>query len=171
LYASHVENPFFTDGTKAWSFEVWEQLGDAPARVVMSVGNGSLLIGAYLGFRYLLEHGYTTRMPEMIAAQAQGWSVLSNDLSHGDEGPLADGIAIVAPRRYDQIMKIVEETGGQVRTVANDDIRSTHAALARRGLWVEPTSAVAWAAAEQSAEYDGDVVVSLGGAGFKAAGA
>jgi len=68
LYASHVENPFFTDGIKAWSFELWEQLGDAPAEVVMSVGNGSLFIGAYLGFRYLFEHGFTTRIPKMVSA-------------------------------------------------------------------------------------------------------
>ncbi len=171
LYASHVENPFFTDGTKAWAFEVWEQLGDAPAEVVMSVGNGSLFVGAYLGFRYLFERGLSTRIPKMVAAQAVGWSVLSGDLSHGDEGPLADGIAIVAPRRFDQIMKVIEVTGGEVRTVGNDSIRSVVGSLARRGLWVEPTSAVSWGAAEQGTKVDGDVVVSLGGAGFKSSAA
>jgi len=167
LYASHVENPFFTDGTKAWSFEVWEQLGDAPAQVVMSVGNGSLFIGAYLGFRYLLEHGFTSRIPKMVAAQAVGWSALAGDLSHGGELPVADGIAIVAPRRFDQIKKIIDVTGGEVRTVTPDVIKATVASLARDGLWVEPTSAVAWAAAEQGPKYDDGVVVSLGGAGFK----
>jgi hypothetical protein len=45
FYASHVENPFFTEGTKTWAFEVFEQLGEAPAEVVMSVGNGSLFLG------------------------------------------------------------------------------------------------------------------------------
>jgi threonine synthase len=171
FYASHVENPFFLEGTKAWAFEVWEQLGDAPAEVVMSVGNGSLFLGVHEGFRYLYSHGLTTRIPRMVAAQAVGWSPLADDLSHGDEGPLADGIAIVAPRRFSQIMNVVAATGGEVRTVGSDVIRSSTDGLARRGLWVEPTSGVAWGAAQGHPPVDGDVVVSLGGSGFKSSGA
>jgi threonine synthase len=168
FYASHVENPFFTEGTKTWAFEVFEQLGDAPAEVVMSVGNGSLFLGAERGFRYLFDQGLTTRVPRMVAVQAKGWSPLSNDVAEDRGAPLADGIAIIVPRRLDQIVRAIEVTGGETRTVGNDEIIATTQQLAHAGLWVEPTSATAWAGALNSSRGDGPVVVSLGGAGFKA---
>jgi threonine synthase len=168
FYASHVENPFFVEGTSTWAYEVVEQLGDAPGEVMMSVGNGSLLLGAFRGFRYLYEHGRTSRMPRMTAVQARGWSPLTGDVDHGDALPLADGIAIAAPRRLAQIKGAVEATGGDVRVVDVDDITKATVELARRGLWVEPTSGAAWGAAiERGFREDESVVVSLGGAGFK----
>lgn len=168
FYASHVENPFFTEGTKTWAFEVYEQLGDAPAEVVMSVGNGSLFLGVEQGFRYLHEEGLTSRIPRMIAVQAKGWSPLADDVAEDRGAPLADGIAIIAPRRFAEIVHAIEVTGGETRTVGNDEIISTSEQLAHEGLWVEPTSATAWAGATRSRDDDGPVVVSLGGAGFKA---
>jgi threonine synthase len=169
FYASHVENPFFTEGTKTWAFEVFEQLGDAPAEVVMAVGNGSLFLGVERGFHYLLDQGLVSRMPRMVAVQAKGWSPLANDVAEDRGAPLADGIAIVAPRRFAQIVRVIEATGGEVRTVGNEEILTMASELAHAGLWVEPTSAAAWAGAARSSATDGPVVVSLGGAGFKAA--
>ena len=172
FYASHVENPFFTEGTKTWAFEVFEQLGDAPAEVVMCpVGNGSLFLGVEHGFRYLFDQGVTTRVPRMVAAvQAKGWSPLAGDVAEDRRAPLADGIAIVAPRRFAQIVRAIERTKGrETRTVGDDEIVATTERLAHEGLWVEPTSATAFAGAVRSNVDDGPVVVSLGGAGFKAA--
>ncbi len=168
FYASHVENPFFLEGTKTWAFEVVEQLGDAPEEVVMSVGNGSLFLGAHRGFASLFLQGRTSRMPRMVAVQACGWSPLSGDLEHGSSAPLADGIAIANPRRGDQIARVVAATGGEVRVVNENEIVDATTGLARRGLWVEPTSGAAWAAVTVAARgRPGPVVVSLGGAGFK----
>jgi threonine synthase len=169
FYASHVENPFFTEGTKTWAFEVFEQLGDAPAEVVMSVGNGSLFLGVERGFRYLFDQGLTTRVPRMVAVQAKGWSPLTDDVAENRGAPLADGIAIVAPRRFAQIVRAIEVTGGETRTVGDDEIIETTGELAHEGFWVEPTSATAFAGARRSNRDDGPVVVSLGGAGFKSA--
>ena len=54
-YASHVWNPFFLHGTKTFALEIWEQLGwKAPDTVVLPAGNGTLLLGAALGFDELL---------------------------------------------------------------------------------------------------------------------
>lgn len=169
FYASHVENPFFTEGTKTWAFEVFEQLGNAPAEVVMSVGNGSLFLGVERGFRYLFDQGLTTRIPRMVAVQAKGWSALAGDVAQDRGAPLADGIAIVAPRRFAQIVRALEVTNGEARTVDNDEILAITERLAHQGLWVEPTSATAFAGALRSHHGEGPVVVSLGGAGFKAA--
>ncbi len=169
FYASHVENPFFTQGTKTWAFEVFEQLGDAPAEVVMAVGNGSLFLGVEQGFRYLFDQGLTTHVPRMVAVQAKGWSPLADDVAEDRGAPLADGIAIIAPRRFAQIVRAIDRTGGETRTIGDDEIIATTEQLAHQGLWVEPTSATAFAGASRSRTDDGPTVVSLGGAGFKAA--
>lgn len=57
-YASHSWNPFFFHGTKTWAFEVVEQLGwQAPDTVILPAGNGTLPLGAALGFGELLAAG------------------------------------------------------------------------------------------------------------------
>ena len=166
FFASHVENPFFLEGTKTWAFEVVEQLGDAPERVIMAVGNGSLFIGAYRGFRYLFDQGVTSRIPRMVAAQASGWSPLREEVEHRDEAPLADGIAIVSPRRLSQIQSVIAESCGGARAFSRESIVRATRELAAKGLWVEPTSATAWAAIGEF-DDEGTTVVSLGGAGYK----
>ncbi|MEM9982561.1 MAG: pyridoxal-phosphate dependent enzyme, partial [Bacteroidota bacterium] len=51
-YASHCWNPYFFQGTKTFAFEIAEQMGwKAPDTVILPAGNGTLLIGAYIGFR------------------------------------------------------------------------------------------------------------------------
>ncbi|HYL81743.1 MAG TPA: pyridoxal-phosphate dependent enzyme, partial [Candidatus Acidoferrum sp.] len=71
-YASHVFNPFFFQGTKTFAFEVWEQLGfRAPDCLILPVGHGTLYLGAYLGFRDLLEAGQIPRLPRLIGIQAE----------------------------------------------------------------------------------------------------
>jgi threonine synthase len=64
-YASHSWNPFFFHGTKTFAFEVCEQLGwRAPDTVVLPVGNGTLLLGAAIGFRELRDAGVIERLPK-----------------------------------------------------------------------------------------------------------
>ena len=54
FYASHSWNPFFFHGTKTWAYEVCEQLGwHAPDTVILPAGNGTLLLGAAIGFKEL----------------------------------------------------------------------------------------------------------------------
>src|SRR5690606_3864557 len=57
-YASHSWNPFFFEGTKTFAYEIAEQCSTRfPENIVLPVGNGTLLIGAYLGFNELLKAG------------------------------------------------------------------------------------------------------------------
>jgi hypothetical protein len=47
---------------KTYVFELWEQLGGRlPATLVLPVGNGTLVLGAYLGCRDLLDQGLIGR--------------------------------------------------------------------------------------------------------------
>ncbi|MBN2461121.1 MAG: pyridoxal-phosphate dependent enzyme, partial [Candidatus Cloacimonetes bacterium] len=57
-YASHCWNPYFFQGTKTFIFEIWEQMGyRLPDTLLLPVGNGSLLIGVYIGCQDLLKAG------------------------------------------------------------------------------------------------------------------
>ncbi|MBH1938405.1 pyridoxal-phosphate dependent enzyme [Streptomyces sp. AV19] len=179
FYASHVHHPFFVHGTKTYVFELWEQLGGRlPATLVLPVGNGTLVLGAYLGCRELLEQRLIDRMPVITAVQAAACAPLASAASERitPEPTVAEGIAIARPARGAQILAAIAETGGTVVTVTDDRIRAAHRELARSGLYVEPTSAVCWAALEAGLvpvpPVEGDrpfAVAPLCGTGLKSA--
>ncbi|MFC6087259.1 pyridoxal-phosphate dependent enzyme [Sphaerisporangium aureirubrum] len=179
FYASHVYNPFFHDGVKTYALEIFERLGAAPATLVLPAGNGTLVIGAHLGFTALREAGLVDRIPRIVAVQAERCAPVAAAYASGATevppirpGPTAaEGIAIAAPARGPRMLEIVRETGGMVITVSEDEIAAAHATLAARGLWVEPTGAVAYAAARRPmpGTAPGEIVVApLCGSGLKA---
>jgi threonine synthase len=155
FYASHVYHPFFLQGMKTYAFELWEQLGGRlPATLVLPVGNGTLVLGAYLGCRDLLGQGLISRMPAIVAVQAAGCAPLARAFTGGQAEPavidgeptIAEGIAIARPARGAQILAAVRDSGGAIVTVTDDQVSAAHAGLARAGLYVEPTAAACWAA-------------------------
>lgn len=182
-YASHLWSPYFLAGTMTFAFELWEQLERrVPDYVVVPAGGGTLVLGAYLGFRQLLAAGLASRMPAIIGAQAERFAPLYRAYMDGaetttnvslDEGnTLAEGIRLRDPPRSRQILRAVRETGGWIEPVAEDDIRSAWRMLVRQGLYVEPTAAVAPAAAERivgrgEITRDQMTVVALTGSGLK----
>ena len=180
FYASHVYNPFFFHGTKTFAYEVWEQLGRrAPDEVLIPTGNGTLLIGAHIGFSELKEAGLIDQMPKLVAVQAENCSPLFEIWSDGlDALPenatsptKAEGIAIAAPVRWRQIVEIIRSTGGEIVTVTEDEIKSGYDEMAAAGWFIEPTSASAIATArKRPGPTDGIVVVPVTGHGLKASG-
>ena len=176
LYASHVYNPFFFHGTKTYVFELWEQLGGRlPHTLVLPVGNGTLVLGAYLGSRELLAAGLIDRLPRIVAVQAAPCAPLASafrdDLREpaaiATEPTVAEGIAIARPARGAQILAAVRETGGVITTVTDEQVRAAHAGLARAGLYVEPTGAACWAAITAGLVGESDAVAPLCGSGLK----
>ena len=180
-YASHSWNPFFFHGTKTFVFEVCEQLGwKSPDTVVLPVGNGTLLLGCHIGFTELLEMGVIETKPKMVAVQSDGCAPL-HQAFHADaseigaicpEPTLAEGIAIAEPIRGGQILEAVRESGGTFVSVRDDRVRESLMDMARKGFYIEPTSAATIAGLEQylEASQDEGVVVSVfTGHGLKSA--
>jgi threonine synthase len=199
FYASHVYHPYFLHGVKTYGYEIWEQSGgELPQAVVVPVGNGTMLLGCYLAFRELVDAGLAGRMPALVAVQAAACSPIEaafaqrlGAVAAADAQPtVAEGIAIAAPPRGAAILAAVRATGGTIVAVTDAEVMAGRAELAAEGLFVEPTSAVCWAAARAaltgsataaaergwgwalarellSAE---DVVIPLCGAGLKAPG-
>jgi threonine synthase len=193
MYASHVYDPFFLQGTKTFAFEVWEQLGTVPDALLVPVGNGTLLLGAWRGFRELRTAGLVARLPALIGLQSERCAPLALAYKHGSDTPadvqaqatVAEGIAIPRPPRGAQILAAVRESGGCVVSVPEAAIAPAGRELAGRGLLVEPTAALVWAGAllarglggvrvegeawrAARALAAGTVVVPLCGSGLKA---
>lgn len=176
VYASHAYLPHVLAGTATLAFEVAETLGRAPGAIIFPVGQGTLLLGAYLGFKALLEAGVTQVMPMLIGVQAQVcaplWAVYMGGSARlnwvSEQETIAEGIRIVAPVRGDAVLRAVEETNGEFVAVEEDEIQRGLGELAQRGYLVEPTSAVIWAALEKlRSDLPEPVVAVLTGSGFK----
>jgi len=91
-YASHAWNPAFFAGTMTFAFEVAAQRDwTVPDAVVLPAGHGTLLLGAYRGFRRLAEAGITDSMPRLLAAQAAGYQPLVDRVRGEDHDPVGAG--------------------------------------------------------------------------------
>jgi threonine synthase len=182
FYASHNWQPFFVEGIKTLAYELWEQLGfAAPDSIVVPLGYGSNVLGADVGFAELLRRGEIGRRPRIFGVQAARCAPLAAAFQAGAErivptaigSTMAEGIATAKPTRVAEVLRAVRETGGSIVAVEEAEIVEALRDLAGRGLYVEPTSAVAAAGLSRllssGAILPGErTVLVLTGSGLKA---
>jgi threonine synthase len=175
-YASHAYLPFNLPGYATLAYELVAQLGCAPGSVIVPTGQGGLLLGACRGFQALKNAGLIARLPQMIGVQARAcaplWALATygpSGLSWVAEAPtLAEGIRVRFPVRGDAVLQAVATSDGGFLAVDEEEILPGRAALARLGLYVEPTAAVVWGALAQVCQRLPEPVVAvLTGSGFK----
>ena len=181
-YASHAWNPYFFQGTKTFTFETWEQLGfRAPDALVIPLGLGTLFLGAYYGFKELLQAGEVNKIPRLFGVQAMACSPLYNAFRNGLEEvqdiepceTIAEGIRVSRPLRGKEVLKAAKETGGAIIPVTDSEIKRALKEMAISGLYVEPTGGVAYAGLARL-RRDGllkkgeTIIVPLTGLGLKA---
>ena len=156
-YASHSRNPWFFQGTKTFAYEVCEQLDwNPPDVVILPAGNGTLFLGAYIGFKELKFDGLIKEIPKMIAVQTANCAPLHKSYINKLKEPsniesvvntLAEGIAIAKPVRGTQILTAVRETNGEIIIVTEDEIKYSLHSMMKHGYYIEPTSAAVIAGA------------------------
>jgi threonine synthase len=182
FYASHNWQPFFAEGTKTLAYELWEQLGfRVPDNIVVPVGYGANVLGCDRGFSELLRNGEATRAPRLYGIQAANCAPYYAAFSAGVEHfvpvavspTAAEGIASSKPTRMREVLAPVRASGGEIAAVTEEEILRALAALAKKGLYVEPTSAAAAAGLSQliarGAVRKGETtVLVLTGSGLKA---
>lgn len=182
VYASHAYNPVYLLGQQTYAWEIWEQLGRIiPDAIVIPTGQGGLFLGAWFGFKRLLNAKLITKLPHLYAAQPEILAPIVMSFRNGDEEvqeinpqekSLAEGLAIVKPVRGKRILQALRESGGSGLTVTEDEIKTAYHKLAGNGLFAEPSSAVAAAAIQQVREELGSkavIVAALTGSGLKSA--
>jgi threonine synthase len=174
MYASHIYDPYFLQGTKTYALELWEQLDTTPEALILPVGNGTLLLGAARGFRELHAAGLIDRQPALIAVQSERCPPLARAWASGSTEPapidardtVAEGIAIPRPPRGAQILCAVRASGGCTVEVPEEAIAPAQDELAGRGLFVEPTAALTWAAALLARDHPALADVAAQGDGW-----
>jgi threonine synthase len=182
FYASHNWQPFFAEGTKTLAYELWEQLGfKAPDNVIVPLGYGSNVAGCEIGFGELVRNGEITKMPRIYGVQAancapyfNAWKAGADHLVPTDVTPtIAEGIASSKPTRVIEALHAVRNSGGAIVAVSEEEIVAALGTLARKGLYVEPTSAAAAAGLTQllssgAIRPEQTTVLVLTGTGLKA---
>ncbi|MEM7373621.1 MAG: threonine synthase [Bacteroidota bacterium] len=180
FYASHVWHPFFYQGTKTFAYEVCEQMGwEAPDTVILPAGNGTLLLGAAIGFRELKQSGVIDKTPKLVGVQARNCAPLFEAYHQGlqtvpaleTQQTLAEGIAIALPLRGMQMIAEVKETAGTFLAVEEEEITQALRDMLKQGIFLEPTSAAVIAGVSQyiakHAEKDETIVSVVTGHGLK----
>lgn len=153
-YASHVYQPSFLAGVATLAWELEEALGRGIERIVLPVGNGSLLLGLGLGLDALVAAGRLEALPALHAVQLAGYAGLGAE-GPGEPAPgppTAAGIAVAEPPRSAEMGRRIAGSGGDVTVVTEVEIaaaREVLAALPEGGLPTDPTGAAAWAGLEK----------------------
>ncbi len=180
-YASHVFSPFFYQGTKTYLYEAYEQMGGLPDNLWIPVGNGTLYFGIHLALDELERAGLLPRRPRIYAVQGERCAPLLQAFAAGDSRPadvrpqptLAEGIAIGQPVRGERILALAKKHGDIFVPAPEEGILPARDVLARRGFFVEHTTAAAFAAyfaLRERGKVKGTSLLPLCGTGLKSHG-
>jgi threonine synthase len=154
-------NEYRVEGQKTASFEVCDQLGEAPDALYIPVGNAGNITAYWRGFR---EYGVA---PLLHGFQASGAAPLVHGAPVEAPETVASAIRIGNPARWEEAMDAVTSSRGSIQAVTDDEILDAYSLLgAREGVFCEPASAASVAGLLKYGA-SGRVVCVLTGHGLK----
>jgi threonine synthase len=135
-------NPHRLQGQKTASFEVVEELGDAPDLHILPVGNAGNISAYWLGYREFHEAGKATHLPKMLGFQAAGAAPIFHRKVVEHPETVASAIRIGNPASWSLATEALEGSGGAIDIVSDEEILRAQRWLAsNEGVYVEPASA------------------------------
>jgi threonine synthase len=136
-------NPYRIEGQKTAAFEVCDELGAAPDALSIPVGNAGNITAWWKGF---CEYGQGR--PRLYGFQAEGAAPIVRGEPVERPETVASAIRIGNPARWREALAALEESGGRVAAVSDDEILDAQRWLAsNEGVFCEPASAAAIAGA------------------------
>jgi threonine synthase len=156
-------NPYRIEGQKTAAFEVCDELGAAPDALAIPVGNAGNITAWWKGF---CEYGQGR--PRLYGFQAEGAAPIVT--GHPVERPetVASAIRIGNPARWHEALEALEESGGRVEAVSDDEILEAQRWLAtNEGVFCEPASAACVAGVLKHPPDGAQLVCVLTGHGLK----
>jgi threonine synthase len=181
-------NPYAVEGKRTLGFELAEQAPDADW-VVMPMGNGCSLAGAWKGLRAFERLGVVDDAPRMLGVQAEGATAIHDrfvtesedtDAAGHQNGERAEGgdttadsIDVGVPHNAGKACRALAESGGDAVVVDDEAILEAQRLLGEcEGVFAEPASAAAVAgvrtAVERGTVAAGERVVTVAtGTGLK----
>jgi threonine synthase len=180
-------NPYESEGPKTISFEIFEDLGEAPDWVVVPIGGGGTLAGIWRGFRELHRMELIRKIPRLVGVLPKGYRLLQLGLTRGvetdeDLRKLANfrvpdtaqvKISMSWPPDGVEAIQAVRESNGQFLFGTDKEAWQAQQNLgAREGIYAEVSATVALVGVEQlrcqGAIADGEKVVAvISGSGFR----
>jgi threonine synthase len=145
------DNPLRTEGTKTLAYEIHEQMQHIGLdRVIVPVGTGSLIAAVHKGFAEVVASGRTDALPAIDGVQISSVAPLTRQVAGTlyDPAPSpASGINIQRAVMASEAVEAIEESGGTLHIVRDDEVLAAQRDLARyEGVGAEPTGAVSVAA-------------------------
>jgi threonine synthase len=139
-------NPWRLEGQKTGAFEIIDQLGGkAPDWHCLPVGNAGNISAYWMGYKQ-----YGKGRPRILGGQAAGSApiVLGKVVERPET--IATAIRIGNPARWRQALAALDESGGIITAVSDEQILESWSLLAKQeGVFVEPASATGVAALKQ----------------------
>ena len=135
-------NPDRIAGQKTAAFEIVDELGDAPDLHLLPVGNAGNITAYWAGYEEFRAAGKATRSPRMIGFQAEGAAPIFHGEVVARPETVATAIRIGNPASWSQANRAIEESGGTIDIVSDEEILDAQRWLASaEGIFVEPASA------------------------------
>ena len=164
------------EGQKSVVFEIIDQLGfKSPSQIILPIGMGNLFWATYKGLTEFKEAGLITKIPKLIGVQSIHCNPVETAFRKKlnyiprieGSATIASAISTTQPNYGDEALYAVRKTRGKVIAVTDDEIRVAKGELAHKGLYVEASSAAAYAGYKKLRGLRGKTVVILTGHGLK----
>lgn len=135
-------NPYRIEGQKTAAFEIIDVLGEAPDFHLLPVGNAGNITAYWKGYGEYHAKGKSKRLPKMLGFQAAGSAPLYHGAPVANPETVATAIRIGNPASWDGAMTAIQDSGGHLDIVTDEEILAGQRWLAsNEGLFIEPASA------------------------------
>lgn len=135
-------NPYRIEGQKTASFEVIDELGEAPDIHILPVGNAGNITAYWQGYREFHDLGRSKKLPRMIGFQAAGSAPIYHNRIIEKPETVATAIRIGNPASWKRAAAAITDSKGAIDIVTDEEILNAQRWLAsREGIFVEPASA------------------------------
>ena len=135
-------NPVRIEGQKTASFEIVDQLGDAPDIHCLPVGNAGNITAYWKGYVEYAADGEASQRPRMWGFQAAGAAPIVLGEPVAKPSTIATAIRIGKPASWQQAEEARDTSGGMIDMVTDREILAAyHLLAAKEGVFVEPASA------------------------------
>lgn len=124
-------NPYRLEGQKTASFEICDELKDAPSYVALPVGNAGNITAYWMGFKEYYNAKRITRLPKMLGFQAAGAAPIVENRVIEKPETIATAIRIGNPASWEKAVAARDESGGLIDKVTDEEILEAYALLAK----------------------------------------
>jgi threonine synthase len=181
VYFLNSINPFRLEGQKTAMFELLEQLNwQVPDYVIVPGGNLGNSSSFGKAFDELIAAGLMEKAPRLVVVQAAGANPFARMYESGAKEltptshpeTIATAIRIGNPRSWKKALRAVQNTGGWVMDVTDEELGEAKAMIGCDGIGCEPASAATLAGLKKLREQnridrDASVVAVLTGHALK----